>query len=251
MKNALLIFLVLCFLSGCTVMGWKKGKTEKKQEANRHQLDEKLRQNIAGAVDSIDKAPTNPPVMLAKKFLQGAQQITGLPDVRIDIIPILAGQAAAITALEKHFDRSEELIKERTQLQLKVDELTAQLVNLGQQYEAERNTKIGTRIKRWTIATLGIGGIVALFVFCPFLLAPAGAIGGRLLGWVIGLIPQLGTFFGVVSKKAFDASTVAIQEIRNSAKEKDLSKTEIDTVLDRHTKPNALLIKHRKHALGV
>jgi hypothetical protein len=88
-------------------------------------------------------------------------------------------------------------------------------VDEGVQGGAERNTHIVKRFWRWLIGSLGIGGVIALCVFCPAVIPLLVS----LMSWVVGKVPSLAAYFGVVSKKAFDVVVPGVGEFRRVAAE--------------------------------
>lgn len=100
------------------------------------------------------------------------------------------------------------------QLAQALRERDAALMELGAQYEAEKNKSLWRRIKTSIIGTLGLGGLVALCIFCPAVIP----ILTRALAWLVAKVPQLAGALGVVGKDAFDAVVKAAGHTRDQLK---------------------------------
>lgn len=146
---------------------------------------------------------------LSADLLSRGQSILGLPVI---------DQSAVVTALLST-NKALRLAAESAQRERRVEEqewaserasYEAQLLEMGQKYEAERNRSITKRFWRWLVSSIGIGGIIALCVFCPAVIP----IFGRLLGWLVSKIPQLAGACGVVSTKAYDAIVRGVENAK-------------------------------------
>lgn len=177
---------------------------------------------VTGALDSLHFAPTNPPVDLAKTLLARSQELTGLPPIgdRLDIQAILATNVSAIRDLEKRMKNQEQLIADRDKLQAKIDELQGKLVDMGAKYEEERNKNIVKRVWHWGLGTFGLAGTIAFIVFCPAVALP---LLGRLLGFVVSVIPSITGFMGVVSNKVLDSTVQGISNFKQAVEKKGMT----------------------------
>lgn len=232
---------------GCSFFGRKHDAISASLGTNEVALDEESRALTTAALDALHFSPTNRATDLALELLTWDQQIEGLPLVRIDVASILASNKIERLKLDNRFLKQNALIIARAELQNQLDEANAKLIELGKQYEKEKNRSIVGRIWAWSIATLGIGGIVALCVFCPFLIP----IVTHMIAFIIGRIPQLASMLGVVSKRAFDAVVSGVQATR---KELDHVAPEIKKKVDSMLKESTdhrdrVVISARKKAM--
>lgn len=259
---ALGLLLLAAVLAGCTFARGKADRVEAKAAGNADKLTEESKALTTAAKDALEFAPTNPPVNLAKRFLARDQQIEGLPVERIDVAALLATNAQAIALLEKRFAAQDDLLRERAELAQKLEAANQRLQEMGRLYEAERNQSIGRRLKRWALGIFGVGGLVALIVFCPAVLPVLGG----LVSFVVGRIPALVNLFGVVGKSAFDRVVVGVGEVRHQLKieaqanpAKTYTPAEVRAFLDAQLKealetgPHNLkpLVESRRQALNV
>lgn len=258
----LVIACLLVLLPGCTFARGKANRVEVQTEANAGKLDEESKALTTAAKDALEFAPTNPPVNLAKRFLARDQQIEGLPVERIDVAALLATNAQAMKLLESRFAAQDELLRERAELAVKLDAANQRLQEMGRLYEAERNQSIVRRFGRWLKGIFGVGGLIALIIFCPAVLPVLGG----LVSFVVGKVPALVNLFGVVGKTAFDRVVVGVGEIRHKLKveseaspAKTYTPAEVRDLLDRQLKealetgPHNLkpLVEQRRAALNV
>lgn len=206
MIRALLLAAVL--LAGCADKGNRATGAAKKVDSNAAVLAEKSRELNKGASDALDLAPTNnPPTELAQKFLEKNQQIVGLPLVPYDVIGILTGIKGAGEKLDKRFDALAVSLADRQKLEIKLDAANAELQDLGRKYETQHKQNVVKRVWRWSIATFGVGGVIALMFFFPVLIP----LFTRFVGWVVSMFPKLAGWVGVISVKSFDSVTKGIQ----------------------------------------
>jgi uncharacterized protein YlaI len=206
-------YLVIA-LTGCTYARGKADKVEAKAADNAGQLTEESRALTTAAKEALEFAPTNPPVNLAKRFLARDQQIEGLPVERIDVAALLATNVQALALLEKRFAAQDDLLRERAELALKLEAANQRLQEMGRLYEAEKNQSVVRRVGRWLKGIFGVGGLIALVIFCPAVLPVLGG----LVSFVVGKIPALVNLFGVVGKSAFDRVVVGVGEVRAKLK---------------------------------
>lgn len=207
--------LLISILSGCSFRGSRHSQAGAALATNQAAVSEESRALTTGVVDALNAATNSEPAIdLAKDFAQRDQQLEGLPIERIPVKDILAGLKPALDSLQKRFDRQDQLIKEKAALEAKLRETEASLIEMGKKYEAERNKHIVRRVWEWAIGTLGLGGLIVLCVFCPAVIPLIGSI----IGWIVGKIPALASFFGVVSKKAFESVVHGVANAREALK---------------------------------
>jgi hypothetical protein len=207
---------ILLLFSGCTHFRGRQERAERKVDANRAALDEESRALTTAVVDVLSRAETNCfPAQIALELAKQDQSIEGIPALRIDADALLARDASAWEELRERERYQRKLLRDRVDLENRLRAAEAQLIELGGRYEAEHNASVVKRFWRWLLATFGIGGIVALCVFCPAVIP----IVGRVASWVVGKVPSLAGYFGVVSKNAFDAVVRGVGEVRSKLKE--------------------------------
>jgi hypothetical protein len=182
---------------------------------------------------ALDQAGTNtaPPVAVAKRMNDKAQVVLGPPSAQDatamrDMITGLLSQVEKERqrgiSLEAKFEDAvlkHQQEREKLQAELKKAVANADVVNRensekAQKWDELQRQNIFKRIWRWSLSTLGIGGIIALCIFCP----AAIPILARIVAWIIGKIPALAGAIGVVSSKAFDAITVGVGQVRTQLK---------------------------------
>jgi hypothetical protein len=203
--------------AGCTHTAAKRAKVN-------DVLAEESRALTTAVVDTLQSQPaTNRDAyaVTALAFAKQDQRVEGLPLKPFDVPALLAGMGltnnlpplagppaietveAAREEVATRFEKQDELIAQRAATE-------AKLIDRGEKAEAARNA----RITRWTkfgvFGTTLIGGMIALFVFCPIALP----ICGRLLAWLVGKIPSLASGLGVVSVKAFDAVLRGVEKAK-------------------------------------
>jgi uncharacterized membrane protein (DUF106 family) len=119
---------------------------------------------------------------------------------------------------------------------------------MGQEAEKAKAMSAWHRLWAWSIVTLGMGGTVALCVFFPAIIP----ILGQLLGWIVGMVPQLANWLGVVSVKAYQRSVSAYQEAKRKAALKGDQAT-LDMLRQtaaENTEPDADLVRQVKAKAG-
>ncbi len=214
--------VILAFLlSGCTFSRGHLAKAQAAVSGNRARVDEEVRMLATGVVDTLAKAPTNEFVALAGKLAKSEQLLVGVPASRLDVDAILAGEKYAREALLARLKLQEGLLSERARLETNLKAREAVLIEKGGQFEAEQNKNHARTFWRWLVSTFGIGGLIALCVFCP----AAIPLLAQFFGWVVSKIPSLAGGFGIVSRKAFDAVVAGVAEVRSKLKAKGDSGT--------------------------
>jgi hypothetical protein len=241
------LFCCLLIFTGCTFQAQSKARTDKKWEWNAEQIAEQSRTLTTGIVDALSIAPTNPPTNLALEMARKDQQLEGIPRERIDVQALLEGNKEAQRKLDAIYAAQATLLDERAMLAANLKETEARLIEMGQKYEAERNTSITKRIWRWGLSTLGVGGLIALCIFCPAILP----VIGNLFGFIVGKLPWLAGAFGVVSKKAFDGVVKGVENFRHSMKDSTAKEALDNELLKATDEAHRAVVRARKNALAV
>lgn len=241
------IALGLCFgFSGCTQLSNSIDTITGKSSAKQKQLTEESKALTTGTVDALEQAPReDKAVNLARELAKADQQIEGMPTKRLPVTAALAEDPKALRELERRLAAIPLLQAELEELQSKLADRESQLQDLGRKYEEERATKLRTRIKRWLIGTLGVGGVIALLVCFPALIVPFG----HMLAFLVGRIPKLAGALGVVAKKAFDETVEGIGKARAAMKAaQSQDKIILDNTLSENTSEwtKALIASRRK-----
>jgi hypothetical protein len=204
----------LFFVAGCAHKTASRARADKVLTQSNERLAEESRALTTAVVDSLNAAPQNPPTNLARRFAIADQEIEGLPLKRIPATAALAGDAKAAEDIEDRFTEINGLRAHNKQLAQALRERDAALMELGMQFEAEKKKSLWFRIKSAAIGTFGLGGLIAVCVFCPAVIP----IVTRALAWIIGKVPQLAGALGVVGKDAFDAVVKAVGHTRDQLK---------------------------------
>jgi hypothetical protein len=212
--SALALFLCVFAFAGCAHKTATRGRADKALAQSNERLAEESRALTTAVVDSLNAAPQNPPTNLARRFAIADQEIEGLPLKRIPATTALAGDASAAADIEDRFTEITSIRAHNKQLAQALRERDAALMELGAQFEAEKNKSLWRRIKTAVAGTLGLGGMIALCIFCPAVIP----IMTRALAWIIGKVPQLAGALGVVGKDAFDAVVKAVGHTRDQLK---------------------------------
>lgn len=231
------IEVLVCYLvlmgtlafTGCTHAGRKQERVDRAVQANRAAIDEESRALTTAVVDTLAGGAivgTNEMLNLALELARRDQQLEGMPVERIAVGSIVAGEGSARRELEERYDRQQRLLKERVLVESKLEEARGRLVEMGKVYEAERNRNVVRRFWGWLVGTLGVGGLIALCMFCPAVIPILGSMATGL----IGKFPALAGYFGVVSRKAFDAVVRGVGEAREKLKKDGASRSGAETL---------------------
>lgn len=206
--KTILTMIGLCTAAGCTSVAPRQAKLEAR-------LAEESRVLTTAVVDALQTQPAtnqNPHTAVALRLARQDQRLEGLPGQPLDVAPLLAeagpsnppaGPAPASAALEARFAQQDRLLGRERRLETRLEDY-------GRQYEAARNERIRTWTRRLGLGGLGIGGLIALVAFVP----AAAPILGHLLGWVVGKVPRVAGWLGVVSVKAFDAVVEGVERFK-------------------------------------
>lgn len=236
-----------CLLAGCTFKRQAQVKAEAAVVQNNDKLAEESRTLTTGIVDVLSLAETNWHVGLALDLAKKDQQIEGMPISRLDAALLLSRNETALKSLEARFGYVDTLLTEKAALEAKLKQREAELLELGRIKEAEDNQNVVKRVWKWAIGTLGIGGIIAVCLLCPAIVP----ILGSLVSWIIGKIPSLAGFFGVVSKKAFDSVVTGVGNVREKLKDSDARKVIDAELLKATDSEHRELIEARRKVLHV
>lgn len=206
--------------------------------------------------DSLAAQPTDRRdkyTMLAYDMSKQNELVIGSPTNPINVGPLLSTndteKAEAVALLRERFEEQQKLIGQ-------IRELEVKLQDMGTKYETERNRSIVRRIWTWALSVFGVGGLVALCIFCPAVLPIIGTI----ISWLVGKIPSLVSWFGVVGKGAFDSVVKGVGEFRDVLKkapdDRRYTASEVQAMLDNHLKTETdkadkVLINSRREALNV
>jgi hypothetical protein len=209
-----LLFLTFAFLlallcSACT-------RFAPQRTAVGIKVEERVREHVAAARlanQEARKATSSTRKLMAydlsEQFLGRAQALVGLPlEDQTDRVTSLIEENEQLrrTAVEAEAERAKQEQVWRTEKAT----YEARLLEYGAKYEEQRNKSIVRRLWGWLVSTLGIGGIIALCVFCP----AAIPILLRIVAWVVNQVPALASAAGVVSRKAFDQVVIGVQNAK-------------------------------------
>lgn len=219
MKNTIIGFLLLVVLltPGCSHLRGALRGAQKKSDVAQKGVDQDTKKFVAAILDATKFAqgrlPTNtlPEVVgalrIGIKYGEMAQRGVGLPVERVDIVGELSGDKKALEAARKLEAASALRIETRDALaDAELARLKA-LAELGAKYEKEHNQNIVSRVWHWSIATFGVGGLIALCIFFPAIIP----IFARILGWIVSKIPKLAGAIGVVATSAYDKVVGAVE----------------------------------------
>jgi hypothetical protein len=150
-------------------------------------------------------SPVHPlpvPEMLAQVDQTRSNAVTnGAP-----IAPEIVLQTAVADALREPFAVQDRVLGRQRAV---VERLT----QMGAEAESTRNARISFWARWAGRLTLPVAGLIALMVFVPAVIP----VLGRLLAWLVGKLPTLAGYVGVVSTNAFDATVRGIEAWKQSA----------------------------------
>jgi hypothetical protein len=202
--------------------------------ARRQKLDARLveaaRVNNEAARQALDLQPfTNRDACseTARAFVSQNQRVLGspvhplpVPEILAQVeqarstaqsnsLPVAPGivlQTAVSDALREPFAAQDRMLGRQRAV---VERLT----QMGAEAESTRNEKISFWARWIGRLTLPVAGLIALMVFVP----AAIPILGRLLAWLVGKLPTLAGYVGVVGTNAFDATVKGIETWKQSS----------------------------------
>jgi len=223
-RTALTLMLAMSLLAtGCT----HRAATRRKLDAR---LVEAARVNNEAARQALDLQPfTNRDTCseTARAFVSQNQRVLGSPvqplpvpeilaqveqarsNAQSNSLPVAPGialQTAVSDALREPFAAQDRLLGRQRAV---VERLT----QMGAEAESTRNEKISFWARWIGRLTLPVAGLIALMVFVP----AAIPILGRLLAWLVGKLPTLAGYVGVVGTNAFDATVKGIETWKQSS----------------------------------
>lgn len=160
---------------------------------------------VHGAYTELHKAP--PQVEAGTRLVDAAHDVLGPSTRKLDLPALEAGNTKELDKLKAH---DVKVATERSAAEKK-------LIEEGVLYEAEHHQSMLRRIFGWSIATLGIGGTIALCVLVPGALPIVLKILAMVVGWICRALPIIFHFLGSIE------STVStkIDEWRAAAKAKN------------------------------
>jgi hypothetical protein len=227
-----ILLVALGAITGCSHVATSRARADHALTESNEELAEQSRALTTGIVDSLNTIPDASPIShsepstleagaartsalrLAKRLAVADQEIEGLPLKRIPATAALAGDAQAAADIEDRFTEINSLRAHNKQLAQALRERDSALMELGAQFEAEKSKSIWRRIRTTIISTFGLGGLIALCIFCPAVIP----ILTRGLAWIVSKVPQLAGALGVVGKDAFDAVVKAVGHTRDQLK---------------------------------
>ena len=220
----LTVALSLCLtITGCTHRAATRQKLDAKlveaarvnNEAARQALDLKPFTNRDGCSETarafvsqnqrVLGSPVHPlpvPEMLA----QVDQARSNSASNNLSTAPGIALQAAVTDTLREPFAAQDRVLGRQRAV---VERLT----QMGAEAESTRNARISFWARWVGRLTLPAAGLIALMVFAPAVIP----ILGRLLAWLVGKLPTLAGYVGVVGTNAFDATVKGIEAWKQSA----------------------------------
>lgn len=168
--------------------------------------------NYLGTGKSLDLAEES--TGLTDTFLRRNQNLVGLPSQPQEpVVQALLSTNNTIKTEAQEVQKSKESqeIKWITERNKREQEL----IKMGEEYEIIKNKSIVKRFWGWLVGGLGVFGAIAFIVFCPAIAIP---LLGHLAGWIVGVIPKISNFIGIVSKKAFKGVASGIGTVRDDLK---------------------------------
>lgn len=256
MKALCLLMAVL--LSGCATTFRRQPKTEAA-------ITERARENVQAAGIAVDRSriqiaqaavisPTNEPLRsaeastrVASSMLTRAGALIGAPAE--NQAPLVEGLLSTNQVERVNAERAAGAeVKSEGLLMLDNRTQIATLLEEGKKYEEEHNRSLLRRIWTWTLGTFGIGGLVALCILFPAVVPLLGSI----LGWLIGKIPILAHYLGVVGTSAYSRAVTAIQESKRAAQLTGQPGAEeiVRRCTAENTGPDTALVRSIKSKLG-
>lgn len=222
---------ILIFGSGCTFARKTTARITGQLAGVESRVQEESKALTTAGVDTLSQAPTNEWTALALELARKDQLLEGLPKERIDVAGVLNGDEVAVRALAERYRIQAQLIQEKAAVEAKLRETESRLIEMGKKYEEEKNRSIWKRIWRWSLGTLGLGGMIALCVFCPVVIP----IFARAAAWIVSLFPKLAGAIGVVSTNAFDAVVKGVEAGKKASAAKadpTVLETELSKAMD-------------------
>lgn len=196
--------LLTAVLLGCASTARNKSKVEQA-------IAEESRALTTAVVETLQLRPADRRdeyTAVALEFAKQDQRLEGFPLDPFELSPLFSGdqkeKLGAQEEVQERFARQHELVEQQRKLERKLVELGA----IGEEKQARRTRFLAKWI---TGGTVLVGGVVAVCIFFPIGIP----ILGRVLGWVVGKLPNLAGAVGVVGVKAFDAIIRGIEKTRS------------------------------------
>lgn len=204
MKKILAISLAV-LLTGCASSVSKLAKIMRSDNES-----EKI--NATGVVDALDQVPSEhkvAAVTVASRLAKDLQVIEGLPTSaqRLDVTRLIANDEGEWRKVNDRQAKDAKNSLERRSIE-------ERLIDLGVQKEQENHKNLFRRILFWGVSTFGLGGMIALCVFFPFLIPIFLKLIGMVISWLVGAVPSLIHFFGVVGKSTMENVVTGVESIK-------------------------------------
>lgn len=190
---------IISLNSGCTYLASKSTRLNKS-------MTEAGRMNNTAAAEALNTQPStnrDAHTEIARLFVEQNRRVLGEPAKPFAVLPLIQSNAQAQVSLQHQFDDQNKVVAQERKTQEK-------LLDYGVKYEEARNARISWWTKWISIFGGTIGGIIALCVFVPVVIP----LLFRLLTWVVGKIPTIGSWLGVVGYDAYKRAVVGIQECK-------------------------------------
>lgn len=200
--------------ASCTHYAARKLKVDAK-------LIEAARVNNQAARDALHLQPTDrrdEHTATALEFAAQNERVLGSPAIPLPIEPILAEKQAnppgasglrqgpAQQGVSELFQSQNGLVREQRRLE-------DRLITMGEVHEVRRNSKISF----WTRLISFLAGPFGLLIVLLVAFPAAAPILGRLLAWLVGKLPALAGYIGVVGTQAFDATVRGIERFKSNS----------------------------------
>lgn len=249
--RVLIAIILLLVSTGCNSYTFKSSRLAKAEgqlaEVQR-QVTEKQKQYATATVDALTApgAPTtNANVIVATEYAKGTQTLVGMPMDRLEVTATIAQVQAkleqvaesttnlqaevglvwgALTngpagAARKDIAEASALLQKVEALEVKVQQAEDALVSKAAYEEKQGVKRFWQKTGFWSKIVIVLGGVIALCVFVPAVIPVLGSM----VGWVIGKIPSLISFLGVVGKNTFDAVVEGVGNAKKAVKETQVS----------------------------
>ena len=247
----ILVFLLCAGCNSYTFKSSRLAKAEGQLKEAQSLVVEKQRQYTTATVDALT-APgsptTNANVIVATEYAKGAQSLSGMPSERLDVTTAIEqvrkeveaiGETTtnlqadvnkmwitltngAVGDMRKDIADASVLLKKVEVLEAKVQDAEDALVSKAAYEEKQGVKRFWQKTGFWTKIGIIVGGLIALCVFVPTVIPILGSV----IGWLIGKIPSLVSFVGVVGKNTFDAVVEGVGNAKKAVKN-----TSVDSVV--------------------
>lgn len=229
---------------------------------------EKSRVLTAATIDTLESAPEelqSPFSNIALEFSKQNQTLIGPPIRKMDVQPFIARELSGVERdaeeNRREFKRIAEEIatlrEEKRRLEEELALIKSGLVQKGLEYEREKRENWFSNFRKNMFSGFRIIIIVAVLILLGPLLLP---LFGQVLAMIVGSIPSIAGFIGVVGKNTFDSVVLGVENVRSGLKKDPPNKTYsskevleiINTELGIKTdKCDKKIIERRKEALNL